>query len=94
MPLTSLLTPVMLPASSSSSKKRRRAITNTEKIEIRKYYFDKTHNKRPTLSTLQKWYKDKHPHLPVSISSLEKFISAKYNTLNNLNVTVTSNQYQ
>jgi Fission yeast centromere protein N-terminal domain len=91
MPLSSLTVPISLPASSSSSKKRRRAIINADKIEIRQYYFNKTHNKRPTLKALQAWYEDKHPHRPIAISSLSEITSSKYNRLDDQNIAAVSN---
>jgi hypothetical protein len=81
MPLSTLITSISPPASSETSKKRRRAITTTEEVEIRKYYFNESHNKRPTLHALQAWYAEKHLHLPVAISSLSEIVSLKYECL-------------
>jgi nitrate reductase cytochrome c-type subunit len=81
MPLSTLVRSISPPASSEPSKKRRRAISTAEKTEIRKYYLDKSHNKRPTLNALQTWYHEKHPHLPIAISSLSEIASSKYECL-------------
>jgi Fission yeast centromere protein N-terminal domain/Tc5 transposase DNA-binding domain len=81
MPLSTLVRSISPPASSEPSKKRRRAISTAEKTEIRKYYLDKSHNKRPTLNALQTWYHEKHPHLPIAISSLSEIVSSKYECL-------------
>ena len=81
MSLSSLNTPVSPPASSEPSKKRRRAITNVEKIEIWGYFFDKKHPKPPSLKAVQNWYRDRHPHLPVAISSISEIVSSKYRCL-------------
>ena len=89
MSLSSFNTLISSPATSKSLKKRRRVITNTEKIELRSYFFDKTYNKRPTLNVLQRWYHDKHPHLPISTSSLDEITSSKYDCLDVLNITQT-----
>lgn len=80
MPLSSLSTPV---SPSLPSKKRRRAITNADKLEIRQYYFDRTHSKPPTLKALQSWYQDKHPHLRIAYSTLSEITSSKYESLDN-----------
>jgi Fission yeast centromere protein N-terminal domain len=81
MPLSILVRSISPPAGSETSKKRRRAISTDEKTEIQKYYYSKTHNKRPSLQALQAWHRDKHPHLPVAISSLSEILSSKYGCL-------------
>ena len=93
MLLSSFIVPVSPSASSSSSKKRRRAITNTKKIRIRQYYFDRAYNKRPTLKALQTWYEDKHPYCSIAFSSLSEITSSKYERLDDQNV-ATSISYQ
>lgn len=82
MTLSTPRTSTSLPSSSEASKKRRRAISTADKLEIRRYFFDKAHNKRPTLKALQEWYAQKHPHVPkLHISSISEIISDKYDTL-------------
>jgi Fission yeast centromere protein N-terminal domain len=77
----SSLTPSLSTPASPLSKKRRRAITNADKIEIRQYFFDPTHTKRPTLKAVQAWYKDKHPHCRIAFSTLSEITSSKYEIL-------------
>jgi hypothetical protein len=55
MPLSTLVTSIWPPASSETSKKRRRAITTTKKVEIRKYYFNESHNNVTARDTTRAW---------------------------------------
>jgi Fission yeast centromere protein N-terminal domain len=41
-------------------KKRRRAITDAEKLNIRNYYFKKSLESKPSLDTVQRWFKNKY----------------------------------
>ena len=64
MTLSSLRTSISPPPTTSKAvKKRRRAISTADKAEIRRYFFDKSHIKRPTLKAVQDWYTDKYPYV-------------------------------
>ena len=58
---SALPTSVPLPKSPPKLKKRRREVSNAQRAEIRKYFYDDSNNK-PSQKQVIQWFKENHYH--------------------------------
>jgi Fission yeast centromere protein N-terminal domain len=70
---------VPTPVPSSESKKRRRELSNAQRAEIRRHFYDNSDSK-PTQKQLILWFKEKHYHT-LTQSQVSKILSDQYTHL-------------
>jgi hypothetical protein len=74
--LTKTLT---IPISPPKPKKRRRELSNAQRAEIRRYFYDDSNNK-PSQKQLIQWFEEKHYH-KLTQSQVSKILSNQYSFL-------------
>src|SRR5271155_5805461 len=68
-----------IPISPPKSKKRRRELSNAQRAEIRRYFYDDSNNK-PSQKQLIEWFEEKHYH-KLTQSQVSKILSEQYSFL-------------
>jgi len=73
------------PTSPPKTKKRRRELTNTERVEIRQFYYDDS-RVRPSQKEVIQWFKKERYHT-LTQSQVLKILSSQYSFLDDKNWT-------
>ena len=73
---STLSTSLPSPISAPKSKKRRRELSNAQRAEIRKYFYDDSNNK-PSQKQVIQWFEEKHYH-KLTLSQFSKILSNQY----------------